>query len=89
MKDTSTHDALLTWFNNTRFRFNGLQLEFLRGFTNLPDSKMDDTFNEDIKRSNNKISNRCIVDYEDIDIVNKSTPKRQKQSNINDIIELQ
>jgi hypothetical protein len=50
---------------------------------------MDDTFNEDIKRSNNKISNRCIVDYEDIDIVNKSTPKRQKQSNINDIIELQ
>ncbi len=50
---------------------------------------MDKTFNEDIELPNNKISNRCMVDYEDINIVNKSTPKRRKQSDEKEIIKLQ
>jgi hypothetical protein len=87
MKDTSTHDALLTRLNNTSIRFGGLQIEFLRVFTHRPDNKMDDTVNEDIDLPN-KISNRYMVQYEDIDIVNKSTPKRRKQSSEKDIIEL-
>jgi hypothetical protein len=88
MKDTSTHDALLTRLNNTSIRFGGLQLEFLRGFTHRPDNKMDDTFNEDIELPN-KISNRYMVEYEYVDMVNKSTPKRRKQSSEKDIMELQ
>jgi hypothetical protein len=52
MKDTSTHEALLTRLFNTSFRFGGLQLEFLRGFTHRSDKKMDETFNEDIELPN-------------------------------------
>jgi hypothetical protein len=49
---------------------------------------MDDTFNEDIALPN-KISNRYMVEYEYVDMVNTSTPKRRKQSSEKDIMELQ
>jgi hypothetical protein len=89
MKDTSTHEALLVRLNNTSIRFGGLQLEFLRGFTHRPDNKVDETFNEDMELINNKNSNRCMVEYEEIDMMNKSTPKRRRQSNEKEIIDLE
>jgi hypothetical protein len=71
MKDTSTHEALLYRLNNTSFKFGGIQLEFLKGFTHRPDNKVDDCFNEDFELSINKHAERYMVDYEDIDITNK------------------
>ncbi len=89
MKDSSTHEALFNRLNNTSIKFGGIQLEFLKGFTHRPDNKVDDCFNEDFELSTYKHAERYMVDYEDSDITNKSTPKRRKQSNEKEIIALQ